>query len=130
MGGGWSPQSPPLNPPLKLSHLHKVWSKFYPKLPFSIKFKNKQNGWIRSWFRKDVLIGKFPSKSVKVFRKIGWVSIPSKSIKVFNAGLHDQRTLLKKTVTKFLIENFDHVNRPLNWNKFMLFILQIYACFD
>jgi len=31
---------------------------------------------------KDVLIGQFPSESVKVFRKIGWVSIPSKSIKV------------------------------------------------
>ena len=36
----------------------------------------------RSWFRKNVLIGQFPSKSVKDFRKIGWVSIPSKSIKV------------------------------------------------
>ena len=59
---------------------------FYPKLPFSVKLKNKRNGCIRSWFRKDVLIGQFPSKSIKVFRKIGWVSIPSKSIKVFHEG--------------------------------------------
>ena len=51
---------------------------FYPKLPFSSKFKDKQNSWIRSWFQRDVLIGQFPLKSVKVFRKIGWVSIPSK----------------------------------------------------
>jgi hypothetical protein len=46
---------------------------------------------------EDVLIGQFPSKFVKGFRKIGWISIPSKSIKVFDkvfdAGLHDQRTL-------------------------------------
>ena len=46
---------------------------------------------------EDILIGQFPSKFVKGFRKIGWISIPSKSIKVFdkvvNAGLHDQRTL-------------------------------------
>jgi len=31
------------------------------------------------------------------------------SVKVFDAGLHDQRTL-----TKFLMEYFDHVNRPLD----------------
>ena len=31
---------------------------------------------------KNILIGYFPSKSIKVFRKIGWSSIPSKSIKV------------------------------------------------
>ena len=31
---------------------------------------------------KDVFIGHLPSTSVKVFRKIGWVSIPAKSIKV------------------------------------------------
>jgi hypothetical protein len=29
--------------------------------------------------------------------------------KVFDAGLHDQKTLSKKTLTKFLIENFDRV---------------------
>ena len=31
---------------------------------------------------RKVVIDQFPSKSVKVFRKIGWVSIPSKSFKV------------------------------------------------
>jgi len=74
----------------KLCQSYPIYTKFdqsfYPKLPFSVKLKNKRNGWIRSWFRKDVLIGQFPSKSVKVFRKIGWVSIPSKSIKVFHEG--------------------------------------------
>ena len=83
------------------------------KLPFGGKFKDKQNVWIRSWFQKDVLIGQFPSKSVKVFlRKIGWVSIPSKSIKVLWQScwcrFTDQRTL-----TKFLMEDFDRVNGPL-----------------
>ena len=33
---------------------------------------------------KTILIGQFPSKSIKVFRKIGWSSIPSKSVKVFD----------------------------------------------
>jgi hypothetical protein len=32
---------------------------------------------------------------IKVFRKIGWSSIPSKSVKVFDAGLHGQKTLTK-----------------------------------
>jgi len=32
---------------------------------------------------KDILIGQFPSKSVNVFRKLWWVSIPSKSVKGF-----------------------------------------------
>jgi hypothetical protein len=42
---------------------------------------------------KDVLIGQFPSKCVKGFRKIGWVSIPSKFFyKVFDAGLHGIQT--------------------------------------
>ena len=51
------------------------------------------------------------SKSIKVFRKIGWIS--SKFFdKVFDAGLHGQRTLSKKTLTKFLMENFDHVKGP------------------
>jgi hypothetical protein len=53
---------------------------------------------------KDVMIGQFPSKSIKVFRKIGWVSIPSKFFdKVFDAGLHDhyQRTLSKEILNKF-----------------------------
>jgi hypothetical protein len=46
---------------------------------------------------------------IKVFRKIGWSSIPPKSVKVFDAGLHGQKTL-----TKFLIENFDRVNGALH----------------
>jgi hypothetical protein len=59
------------------------------------------------------LIGQFPSKSVKVSRKIGWVFIPSKFFdKVFDVGLQDQRTLSKKTLTKFLMENFERVNGP------------------
>ena len=59
-------------------------------------------------FRKHVLIGQFQSKSINIFRKIGWISIPSKFFdKVFDAGLNDQRTL-----TKFLIENIDHENMP------------------
>ena len=48
--------------------------------------------------------------SIKIYIKIGWVSILSKFIKVFDAGLHNQRTLSKKTLTKFLMENFDHEN--------------------
>ena len=37
----------------------------------------------------------------------------SLTIKVFYAGLHAQRSLSKKTVTTFLMKNFDHVNWPL-----------------
>jgi hypothetical protein len=43
----------------------------------------------------------------------GWSSIPSKSIKVVDAGLHSQKTLSKKTLTKFLMENFDRVKGAL-----------------
>jgi len=32
--------------------------------------------------------------------------------KVFDAGLHDQRTLPKKTLTNFFMENFDCANGP------------------
>jgi hypothetical protein len=36
---------------------------------------------------------------------------PSKILtKVFDTGLHGQKTLSKKTLTKFLMENFDRVN--------------------
>ena len=45
----------------------KFGQSFYPKLRYGGNFKHKQNGCIRSWFRKDVLIGQFPSMSVKVF---------------------------------------------------------------
>jgi hypothetical protein len=52
----------------------------------------------------------------KFLEKIGWVSIPPKSIKVlkkvFDASLQNKRTLSKKTLTKFLMENFDRVNGP------------------
>ena len=42
------------------------------------------------------------------------VKSPSKFFdKVFNASLHDQKALSKKTLTKLLMENFDHVNGPL-----------------
>jgi hypothetical protein len=37
----------------------------------------------------------------------------SLTIKVFDAGLHAQRSLSKKTVTTFLMKNFDDVNWPL-----------------
>lgn len=50
----------------------------------------------RPWFKR--CFDWFPSKSVKVFRTIGWVSIPSKSIKVFDTGLQDQTILSKKTL--------------------------------
>jgi hypothetical protein len=33
--------------------------------------------------------------------------------KVFDAGLHDQKTLRKKTLTKFLMQQFDRVNGPI-----------------
>ena len=33
--------------------------------------------------------------------------------KVFEAGIQDQPALLNKTLTKFLIENFDRVNGPM-----------------
>jgi hypothetical protein len=49
---------------------------------------------------KTILIGQFPSKSIKVFRKIGWSSIPSKSVKVF-----DQSFWCRFTWSK----NFDKV---------------------
>ena len=54
---------------------------------------------------KDVLIGQFPSNSVKVFRKIGWVSILSKSNKVLWQSFSCRFTRSKN----FVKENFDHV---------------------
>ena len=48
---------------------------------------------------------------VKVYLKIGWVSIPSKSIKV---------------ETKFLMENFDRVNGRLQ--TYMCYIVSKYCC--
>ena len=69
---------------------------------------------------KICLIGQFPSKSTKASRIIGLGFIfcqirqsQSKLFeKVFEAGLQDQNTLLNKTLTRFLIENFDRVNGP------------------
>ena len=76
----------------------------------------------RSWFRIDLLIGQLPSKSVKVFRKIGWVCILSKSINVLWQSFWCRFTWSKnfvqeKTLTKFLMENFDCVNGPLQQYK-------------
>jgi len=64
----------------KLSRLHdQSFSKVsIPSHHLAVNSKTNN----RYWFRKDVLIGQFPSKSVKVFRKIGLVFSPSKSIKV------------------------------------------------
>jgi hypothetical protein len=42
------------------------------------------------------------SKSVKVFRKIVWVSIPSNFFdKVFDGGLHGQRTIILQELSVF-----------------------------
>jgi hypothetical protein len=61
---------------------------------------------------KDVLLGQFPSKCIKVFIKIGWVSIPSKSIRVLWQSFWCSFTRSKKTLTKCLMKNFDRVNGP------------------
>ena len=75
------------------------------------------------------MIGWFPSKSVKVSRKIGWSSIPSKSvqvlwwtlIKVFFDRLHYQ-SLRQKLWPSFLVqENFDSVNGTLDYWKYTVF---------
>jgi len=61
----------------------KVWSKFdqsfYRKLPFGHHFLNSCSFVYIYLDSKDVLIDHFPSKSVKVFRKIGLVFILQKS---------------------------------------------------
>ena len=51
---------------------------------------------IISSFQNSILIGWFPSKSIKGWRKIGWSSIPSKLVKVF-----DQRFLWLLSLSKF-----------------------------
>jgi hypothetical protein len=51
---------------------------------------------IISSFQNSILIDWFPSKSIKVWRKIGWSSIPSKLVKVF-----DQRFLWPLSLSKF-----------------------------
>ena len=85
---------------------------FYPKLPFGRHCSNSCAFVCIALDSKDVLSGQFPSNSIKAFRKIGWISIPSKFFdNVFDACLHDQRILSKKTLTKFLMDNFDRVNR-------------------
>ena len=80
---------------------------------------------------KDVLIGQIPNKTVKVFRKIEWVSNMSKFYdNVFYAGLHDHRTLSKKTLTKFLMENFDRVNGHLELADILVSLyLDLPVCF-
>ena len=85
-----------------LVYMIKVWSKFV-----SFDHAHFSSSCVLVYIdldSKDVMIGQFPSKSIKVFRKIGWVSIPSKFFdKVFDAGLHDhyQRTLSKEILNKF-----------------------------
>jgi hypothetical protein len=49
-----------------------------------------------SSFQNSILIGWYPSKSIKVWRRIGWSSIPSKLVKVF-----DQRFLWPLSLSKF-----------------------------
>jgi hypothetical protein len=54
-----------------------------------------------------------------LFGKMFWLvnshQSPSKFFhNLFDAGLHDQRTLSKKTLIKFLMEQFDCVNEPLS----------------
>ena len=110
---------------LKLSH------SFYLELPFDNKFKDKQNDWIRSWSRKDVLIGQFPSKSVTVFRKIGCVSIPPKSVQVHQRSLTKflmQVYMIKGLcpLTKFLMANFDRVNGPKDYCSILTCISIMY----
>jgi len=87
----------------KLSRLHDqiLTNVSIPRYFLAINSKTHN----RFWFPKDVLIGQFPSKSVKVFRKIGWVSIPSKSIKVLWQRFWCRVTPLKN----FVKENFDQV---------------------
>ena len=55
-------------------------------------------------FSYQVFDGKFTQREL--------CQSPSKFFhKVFDAGLHDQRTLLKKTLTYFFMENFERVNK-------------------
>ena len=59
---------------------------------------------IISSFQNSILIGWFPSKSIKVWRKIGWSSIPSKLVKVFDQRFLWPLSLSKshqKTLSKF-----------------------------
>ena len=58
-----------------------------------------------SWFRTDVLIDQFPLKSVKGFRKIWRVSIPSKSIKILWQSFWCRFTRSEN----FVKETFDQV---------------------
>jgi hypothetical protein len=52
--------------------------------------------------RKHDLNNERQNKEINIWKA---KPIPSKSVKVFDAGLHGQKTL-----TKFLIENFDRVS--------------------
>jgi hypothetical protein len=47
---------------------------------------------IISSFQNSILIGWFPSKSIKVWRKIGWSSIPSKLVKGGKGKISSQKT--------------------------------------
>ena len=89
-------------------HIFFEWNKCLCKLPIGGKFKDKQNG----WFRKEVLVDQFPSKTVEVFRQIGWVSIPSKSIKILWQSFWCRFTRSKN----FVKENFHQVYDRKLWS--------------
>ena len=85
---------------------------FYLKLTFSGKFRDTQNDSEKMFDRSiPIKVNQTFQKNRKgfLFRQI----CHSQSTffdKVFDAGLHDQKTLWKKSLIKFLIENFDRVN--------------------
>jgi len=93
----------------------KFYQCFYLKLPLGSKFKDKQND------SKKMFDWSIPIKVHRSFQKnrMGFLfrqirqSQSTFFDKVFDAGLHDQKTLWKETLTKFLMENFDRVNGPI-----------------
>jgi hypothetical protein len=64
---------------------------------------------------KTILIGYFPSKSIKVFRKIGWSSIPSKFIKV-RQSFWPKFLMQVYMVKNFVKESFDKVFDGKLWS--------------
>jgi hypothetical protein len=54
------------------------------RVQLNVLVYNKADLIIISSFQNSILIGWFPSKSIKGWRKIGWSSIPSKLVKVFD----------------------------------------------
>jgi hypothetical protein len=70
----------------RLEHLQ--WPTLRPVVTINVFFVKENLCFcfvnIISLFQNSILIGWFPSKSIKVWRKIGWSSIPSKLVKVFD----------------------------------------------